>query len=84
MACAASPRITAEEEKWKGAHFIEIKGRCGLLVNEVIREEGEMSVVTPGKWVLKNSGTEEGVWERVVKFEEGMKSVQVKEPSWVC
>lgn len=81
MACAASPRITAEEEKWKGEHFIEISGRCGLDVKEVMRELGSMSVVTPGKCMLKKSGTEEGSSERVAKLLDGMKSVHVNEPS---
>lgn len=83
MACAASPRITAEEEKWKGEHFMLIRGRCGFDVKEVTRSEGEMREVTPGKWVLKKVGMVSGVAARVEKWEEGMKSVQVKEPSWI-
>jgi hypothetical protein len=83
MACAASPSITADEVKWKGEHFMLIKGRWGFDVKEVIKSEGEMREVTPGKWVLKKVGMVDGVAARLEKREEGMKSVQVKEPSWV-
>jgi hypothetical protein len=53
-------------------------------VKEAPREVGLMRVVTPRKRVLKNSRTELGFLERVLKFEEGMKTVQVKEPSCVA
>jgi len=49
-----------------------------------MRSGGGMRVVTPGKWVLKKSGMEEGSDSRVEKWDEGMKSVQVKEPSCGC
>ena len=50
-------------------------------MKEAMRLEGWMRDVTPGKWVLKNVGTELQSFSRVVKCEDGRKSVQVKEPS---
>lgn len=39
--------------------------------------------VTPGKWVLKKSGSLEGSSSRVVKWEDGRKRVHVNEPFWM-
>lgn len=67
MAWAASPTITTEEEKWWGWHFMLIRGRWGLVLKEWIRSGGGIRVVTPGKWVLKNSGMVVGSasrWEK--------------------
>lgn len=60
---------------------MDINGRCGFCLKLAMRAEGGMKDVTPGKWVLKNSGMVSGLDSRVEKCEEGRKSVQVKEPS---
>ncbi len=51
-------------------------------VKDLISSGPAIRVVTPGKWVSKKVGREEGSASRVEKCEEGMNSVQVKEPSW--
>lgn len=49
-----------------------------------MRFEGEIREVTPGKWVSKNEGSDEGLFSRVAKWADGRKSVQVKDPSFQC
>lgn len=59
--------MTQLEEKWWGAHLIDIKGRCGLVLKEEIRDDDGISVVTPGKRESKNKGTEDGSCESFSK-----------------
>lgn len=50
-------------------------------MKELIREEGGIRAVTPGKWVSKKDGNVDGSDSRVLKWEDGRKRVQVKDPS---
>ena len=58
-----------------------MSGRCGLVLKDEMRFPGGMRVVTPGKWALKNAGSDSGSLSSMVKWEEGKKRVQVNEPS---
>jgi hypothetical protein len=58
-----------------------MSGRWGFDLKEEMRSEGGMNEVTPGKWMSKNEGSSEGRSSRVAKWEDGRKSVQVKDPS---
>jgi hypothetical protein len=52
------------------------------VLKDEIRSEGGIREVTPGKWVSKNEGREEGLFSRSEKWADGRKSVQVKDPSF--
>ena len=52
-------------------------------MKEVMRSEGWMREVTPGKLVLKKDGTELGSFSRAMKCVDGRKSVHVNEPSYI-
>lgn len=59
-----------------------MRGRWGFEVKDEMSFAGEMSEVTPGKCVSKKVGTEEGLLSKVDMWEEGRKSVHVKDPSY--
>lgn len=58
-----------------------MSGKCGFSLNDDIRSTGLISVVTPGKLSSKNFGTWVGSASSLSKFDDGMKSVQVNDPS---
>lgn len=53
------------------------------MLKDSISSAPDIKSVTPGKWLSKNDGTLAGLFSSSEKSLLGMKSVHVKEPSWV-
>ncbi len=61
-----------------------MSGRCGFVLKDEMRFPGVIRVVTPGKRLSKNVGSDAGSFSSVAKWDDGKKSVQVNEPSFKC